>query len=115
MTIKLYGIKNCDSCKKALKYLTAQDVDAELIDVREQPPTTKQLKEWCQEFGRDAFVNKRSTTWRGLSDTQKAITSDAQALALIKESPTLMKRPVIVAGETLLLGFKAGDLDQLIN
>ena len=115
MTITLYGLKNCDSCKKALKHLTGQGADAVLIDVREQPPTAKQLKEWCQEFGRDVFVNKRSTTWRGLTEAQKAITSDAQALALIQTSPTLMKRPVIVAGKKKLIGFKASDVDQLLK
>lgn len=115
MTIKLYGLKNCDSCKKALKYLTSQGADAVLIDVRDQPPTAKQLKTWCREFGRDAFVNKRSTTWRGLTEAQKTITSDAQAVTLIQASPTLMKRPVIVAGKKMLIGFNANDVDQLLS
>ncbi len=115
MSITLYGLKNCDTCRKALKHIQAAGVAVSLIDVRETPPTGNQLKAWCQTFGRDAFVNKRSTTWRGLSDAQKDITSDSQAIALLVESPALMKRPVIVAGDTLQLGFKPAEVDKLLQ
>ncbi len=115
MSITLYGLKNCDTCRKALKYLQAKGADAELLDVRETPPTRQQLKDWCQKFGRDALVNKRSTTWRGLSDAQKEITSDAQAVALLREFPALMKRPVMDNGSALQLGFKPADADMLLQ
>jgi len=115
MSITLYGLKNCDSCRKALKYIQSKGADVRLTDVREQAPTTTQLKDWCKHFGRDALVNKRSTTWRGLNDQQKDMGSDAQAVKLMVQSPTLMKRPVIVSGQHVLLGFNTGDVDKLLK
>lgn len=114
MSITLYGLKNCDSCKKAQKYIEGKGGEAVLVDVRENPPTKTQLKQWCASFGRGALVNKRSTTWRGLSDVDKDIQSDAQAIELIIASPALMKRPVIISGQHALLGFNANDIDSLV-
>jgi len=109
----LYGLKNCDSCRKALKAILAAGADAELIDVRENPPSKKMLTQWCKIFGRDTLVNRRSTTWRGLSDEEKELSSDQIAVALLQIHPTLMKRPVIIQDGVLLLGFNADTIKAL--
>lgn len=115
MGITIYGLKNCDTCRKALKYVQSSGAEGSLIDVREQPPGSERLTQWCTMFGRDALVNKRSTTWRSLSDAEKSFTTDAEAVALLTQHPALMKRPVMINGPTSLLGFKAADVDALLK
>jgi len=96
--VKLYGLKNCDTCKKALKSLA----QAEFVDVRADGVPPQILTGAFEKFG-DALVNTRSTTWRGLSEAERK----DPALALLTKHPTLMKRPLIDAGETLYLGWGA--------
>ncbi|WP_298257012.1 ArsC/Spx/MgsR family protein [uncultured Litoreibacter sp.] len=93
--MKLYGIKTCDTCRKALKALP----NAEFIDVRATPLDRSELARFLEVFGA-ALVNTRSTTWRGMSDAERAADPLEQLLA----HPTLMKRPVIDNG-TLHLGW----------
>lgn len=94
--MKLYGLKNCDTCRKALKALPV----AELVDVRANGVPCDVLQAAHEQFGA-AFLNTRSTTWRGLSEDQRA----RPALELIQEHPALMKRPLIEINETLHLGW----------
>ncbi|EPX80001.1 arsenate reductase family protein [Litoreibacter arenae] len=93
--MKLYGIKTCDTCRKALKALP----NAEFIDVRATPLDRAELQRFLDAFGAD-LVNTRSTTWRGLSESERA----ADPLDQLVAHPTLMKRPVIDDG-TLYLGW----------
>lgn len=96
--ITLYGIKTCDTCRKALAALPG----ATLHDVRAQPLDDAQLQRFLDAFG-DGLINRASTTWRGLDDVARALPADA----LLRAHPTLMKRPVIDADGTLYLGWKA--------
>ena len=92
----LYGLKTCDTCRKALKSLG----DVEFVDVRAQGVPEDLLKSAFALFG-EALVNTRSTTWRGLSEEERA----RDPLALLADHPTLMKRPLIVAGDEMYLGW----------
>jgi arsenate reductase len=93
----IYGLKNCDTCRKALKALD----NARLVDVRETPLSTDLLVEAQQKFA-EKLVNTRSTTWRGLSEEERA----RPALELLAEHPALMKRPLIQTAEgELFLGW----------
>lgn len=94
----LYGLKTCDSCRKALKALP----DANFIDVRKEGVSTELLKRAAQAFG-PAIVNKSSATWRGLDEAERA----RDPLELVSEHPTLMKRPLIVEGDRMTIGWKA--------
>jgi len=94
--MKLYGLKNCDTCRKALKALTF----AEFVDVRTDGVPLSVLEKAQLQFS-DAFLNTRSTTWRGLSEEERA----RPALDLLREHPTLMKRPLIEVDGTLHLGW----------
>ncbi|SCZ54577.1 ArsC/Spx/MgsR family protein [Epibacterium ulvae] len=94
--MKLFGLKNCDTCRKALKTLT----EAEFLDVRVDGVPRDLLEKAYDQFG-SKLVNNRSTTWRELSEEQRA----RPGLDLLMEHPTLMKRPLIVIDDTLYLGW----------
>ncbi len=98
----LYGISTCDTCKKALKALTAAGHEVTFRDVRADPLTEAEIAEFVTEFG-DSIINRQSTTWRGLSDWLRASEAEAQLAA----QPTLMKRPVIRGDDGLTLGWDA--------
>lgn len=97
--MRIYGLKNCDSCRKAMKALP----DAELVDVRETGVPDDLLSRAFDKFG-DALLNTRSTTWRGLDDVARAM----PPLDLIKAHPALMKRPLIDVEGALFLSWNKG-------
>lgn len=94
--MELYGLKTCDTCRKAIKALEG----AQFVDVRAQGVPAEVMAAAHAQFG-PALVNTRSTTWRGLSEAQRQETPEA----LLAEHPTLMKRPLIADGQTLYLGW----------
>ena len=94
----IYGLKNCDTCRKVRKSLPL----AVFFDVREQKMPIARLEAGNRRFGA-AFLNTRSATWRGLSQTERT----RPALELLVEYPALMKRPFIVAGDQMYLGWTA--------
>lgn len=97
--MKIYGIKACDTCRKAIKMLEAAGHHVLFHDVRADPLDNETLRRFAESFGSD-LMNTRSTTWRGLSDEERL----TPPLELIAAHPTLMKRPVIEA-DTLHLGW----------
>ena len=98
--VKLYGIKACDTCRKALKSLEAGGFAPVFHDVRDMPLDAATLENFLSLLGSD-LLNTRSTTWRGLSDQERS----HEPLALLQAHPTLMKRPVIDRDGTLTLGW----------
>ena len=97
MSLTLYGLKNCDTCKKALAALG----EVSFVDIRAEADLTKKVPEWLAAAGPDTLVNKRSTTWRRLSEDERA--ADPQALLIA--NPTLIKRPVIETAGTVHVGW----------
>jgi len=100
--LRFYGLKTCDTCRKALKSLAAAGHSPKVIYVRKGGVSPEDLTEIISHFG-DAAINRASTTWRGLSDAEKA----SDPAALLAAHPTLMKRPVIVNGDVWTIGWKA--------
>lgn len=100
----LYGLKNCDSCRKARRWLDANNHQHEFIDVREDTPSVHTLKAWYEALG-DGLLNRRGTTWRQLSASEKARAND-DLPALLQDHPALIKRPVLVNAARLLCGFE---------
>lgn len=98
----LYGLKNCSTCRTAVQDLKGAGKDVTFVDVRESRLAPDVIDRFLQEFG-DALVNRRSTTWRSLSESRKQGAPDG----LIAMYPSLMKRPVIVEGEMATLGWDA--------
>ena len=96
----LYGLKNCDTCKKATKWLDRFGVPYVFVDYRDHRQAPETLAEWARHAGGwDALINKSSTTWRQLPENRKSPGSDAEWKLLLKEYPQLIRRPVVVTGE----------------
>ncbi|MEM8986346.1 MAG: Spx/MgsR family RNA polymerase-binding regulatory protein [Pseudomonadota bacterium] len=108
MRAVLYGLKNCDTCRKAAAWLKKSGFEVDVQDVREDRLSLAMLKTIVSAFGPETVVNRRSTTWRGLSDVEKSDLSEKKALVLLKAHPALMKRPVIQVGAVLTIGFDDG-------
>ena len=111
--ITLYGIKNCDTVKKARRWLEDHGVDYQFHDFRQDGVDIKLISQWVEKSGWEAIVNKRSTTWRSLSDKDKNIKSNQQAIDLLLINPTLIKRPITQSNKTLLIGFKEEEYKNL--
>ncbi|PID35788.1 MAG: arsenate reductase [Rhodobacterales bacterium] len=98
--MRVYGIKNCDTVRKAMRALEAAGRGPELVDIRATPLTQAEITRFLDAFG-PALINKRSTTWRGLSEEERA----GDPATLLAAHPTLMKRPVIEEGGRMTLGW----------
>ncbi|MBV0912564.1 arsenate reductase family protein [Anianabacter salinae] len=98
----VYGLKTCDTCRKALAELRASGAEPGFVDVRADGLDAATLARFLDAFG-EALVNRRSTTWRGLSEAERA----GDPATLLGAHPALMKRPVIDAGGRLFLGWSA--------
>ncbi len=113
--IKLYGIKNCDTVKKARAWLEAKKIEYYFHDYRVDGVTEKQIKQWIAELGLDAMVNKRSTTWKELDDKTKETLNEKTAVKIFLEHPTLIKRPLLDNGKVRYLGFKEEDYKKIFT
>lgn len=103
----LYGIKNCDTIKKARKWLEQQQIDHQFHDYRTDGLDADWLTLAEQHLGWDKLLNTRGTTYRKLSEEQKSDLNKDKALALMLEHPAMIKRPVLITNGQYFLGFKA--------
>ena len=99
--VQIYGIKNCDTVKKALKFLSSQSFSYEFIDYRENPISRDLFEKMEQGVGLDLLINKRSTSYRTLSDEEKLNIN----YELVAQYPTLIKRPVLIQNGNVMVGF----------
>ncbi len=113
--IKLYGITNCDSVKKAKKWLTEAGIEFDFVDFRKQGLSSQQVTDWVENQGVDLVLNRRGTTWRTLPEEQKAIEDVSRLIELMVQNPTLIKRPVLETGKTIHVGFKAEQYESLFR
>lgn len=102
----LYGIKNCDTIKKARKWLDQNGIDYRFHDYREDGLTVELLKNFLARSDWQTLLNQRSTSWRQLDESKKADLDENKALGLMLETPTLIKRPVLDHDGKLIIGFK---------
>ena len=107
MTNTLYGISNCDTMKKARKWLDDHDIDYVFHDYRKDGLEPARLEGWCRELGVDALLNRRGTTWRKLPESVKENLTDAAAIKLMLENPAMIKRPMLDTGRKRTVGFSA--------
>ena len=104
--MKLYGIANCDTVKKARVWLENNGIQFEFHDFKKHGITDALLKSWLKQVSWEALVNRKGTTWRKLSDEDKAgIKDNAAAIALMLEKPSVIKRPVLELNNHIYLGF----------
>jgi len=113
--IKLYGIKNCDSVKKALNWFKQNHIEYEFIDFRENRIDKNLLSSWIEKLGLEVILNKRSTNWRLLDDSTKNNINAKNSVDLLSDTPTLIKRPVVTFKDKILVGFDATKYKELLN
>ncbi len=112
MAYTVYGIKNCNTVKKALDWLNKNRVEYAFHDFKTKGISKARLKDWVAQVGWESLVNKRGTTWRQLPpEVQDKITSQSAAIALMAEKTSVIRRPVIESenGRVVALGFDAGE------
>jgi len=114
MTI-LFGIPNCDTVRKARKWLTAHNVEHRFHDVRKDGLEPEQVSEWARAVGWEILLNRRGQSWRKLNDADKKDIDACRAIALMLQEPTLIKRPVLQHRDTLHVGFSEADYKMLFR
>ncbi|MFA0280319.1 ArsC family reductase [Vibrio sp. 10N.222.55.F12] len=107
MTITMFGIPNCDTIKKAKKWLEAEGIEFEFHDYRKQGIRAELVTSFCSELGWELVLNKRGTTYRQLSQEQKDTLTEEKAVTLLVEQPAMIKRPILKVEGKLHIGFKA--------
>ncbi|WP_416304973.1 ArsC family reductase [Neptunicella sp. SCSIO 80796] len=110
----LYGIKNCDTIKKARKWLEQQDISYQFHDYRADGMDKDWLISVAQQIDWQQLLNTRGTTYRQLSDEQKADMTETKAIELMCQYPAMIKRPLLIHQQQYLLGFKADQYQALL-
>jgi len=108
---KMYGITNCDSIKKARKWMERQGVNYVFHDYKKSGITKEKLEEWLLHVELDVLLNKRGTTFKKLPDIVKQDIDENKAIMLMMENPSMIKRPVLEVGEEILVGFKGSEYE----
>ncbi|MCB1488756.1 MAG: ArsC family reductase [Bauldia sp.] len=102
----IYGIKNCDTMKKARAWLESHGVDYAFHDYKASGIDRGRLEAWASEVGWETLLNRAGTTFRKLADADKADLDEKKAIALMLAQPSMIKRPVLDIGSKILVGFK---------
>ena len=113
--MKLFGIKTCDTCRKALKTLEGAGKSVTFMDLRSGDLTGDDMDRWLAALGWEALLNRRSTSWRALDDADKQNLDETNARSLMLTNPTLIKRPVIETEDTIFVGFGKAQQDALLK
>jgi arsenate reductase len=113
--LTVYGIKSCDTCRRARKYLTEHQIDHEFHDVRDDGLDIQTLERWAGRIGWEKLLNKRSLTWRKLPEVDRNDMSRDKALAAMIEKPTLIKRPVLEGEAFIAVGFSEKRFGEFLS
>ncbi len=112
--IKIYGIPNCDTMKKARKWLDGNNLAYEFHDYKKSGVPEKNLRNWVKKADWDIVLNKRGTTWRKLDEDVKNNIDETSSIQVMLNNPSAIKRPVLESGKTLLVGFKEDEYKTLL-
>lgn len=122
MTVKVFGIKNCNTMKKCFAYLMDKGIDYEFFDYKKSVLTQTQFEHFVQAFGKDKVINKQGTTYRKLDDNAKTILASNDMTAiyeLVKVNQSLLKRPIVLGiyqdKDVALIGFDQEVYDKVLN
>ncbi|MGI9203999.1 MAG: arsenate reductase [Woeseiaceae bacterium] len=113
--LTMYGIPNCDSCRKARKWLEASAVEYRFHDLRADGLTSADIERWLQFVPREKLLNSRSTTWRALPESERCELDVVKVRSLLLDHPTLIKRPVLENDEHVLVGFVPDQYKELLG
>lgn len=114
-TITIFGIKNCNTMKKAFDYLDEHNISYQFHDYKKQGIDKEHLQAWCKEHGWEKVINKAGLTFKKLADEQKKDLTESKAIELMIAQPSMIKRPVLDLGNKTLLGFKVEEYDQVLS
>ncbi len=103
--LTVYGIRSCDTCRKARKYLAENDIGFRFHDVRDDGLDIQMLERWAARIAWEKLLNRQSLTWRKIPEVDRAGMTQDRAFALILDQPTLLKRPVLESDRFLAVGF----------
>jgi arsenate reductase len=115
LTITLFGIKNCDTMKKARTWLDSHGVQYEFHDYKTAGIDPSVLARWCDELGWEVLLNRSGTTFRKLPEPQKTGLNERKAIGLMLAQPSMIKRPVLDLGKRLLVGFQPAIYDRAVR
>jgi arsenate reductase len=115
MATKIYGIKTCDTMKKAFDWLKTNGIDYDFHDYRAAGIDADKVREWVGRLGWEKVLNKASTTFRDLPAADKADLDEDKAIALMVREPTMIKRPVLETGDRIANGFKPAVYEELFS
>lgn len=113
--ITLYGIPNCDTVRKARRWLDDNAIEYTFVDFREEPVGADTVERWFAALGWENVINRRSTTWKQLDPADRDSMDEGSARDAVLEHPTLVKRPVLDTGKELHVGFSAGHYQDLFK
>ena len=111
--ITLYGIRSCDNCRKARRWLQDRDIEFRFTDIRDEVLEEPLLEKWQKQLDWEPLLNKQSVTWRKIPPFDRADLNAQNAQALILNYPTVMKRPILDNGTQILLGFDDKEYEAL--
>ena len=111
----IYGIPNCDTCRRARKWLDEHSVACEFHDIRSDGLDIQAIHRWAQHVGWERLLNTRSQTWRKIAQADREGIDEGRALALMFEQPTLIKRPVLEHDDLILVGFSEDDYEDNVG
>jgi arsenate reductase len=116
LMITMFGIKNCDTIKKAREWLAAEGIEYQFHDYKKDGLSAEMLANWITDLGWEALLNKRGTTWRKLPEDVKESISQASAIQIMLNNTSIIKRPLLIDdGDNKLLGFNADDYQNFFN
>jgi arsenate reductase (glutaredoxin) len=115
LSIDLYGIPNCDTVKRARKWLDARGIDYTFHDYKKEGADPAKLKRWVDEAGWETVLNRRGTTFRKLSDEEKEGIDAAKAVKIMEANPSAIKRPVVEHPGGLLIGFNQLEWEAVLG
>lgn len=115
MMVKLYGIPNCDTMKKARRWLDEHGIAYQFHDYKKVGVDEKLLRQWVDRVGWEALLNRRGMMWRRLDDSVKAEINEENAIRIMLETPSIIKRPVLETDKTLNVGFTEEAYSKLFS
>ena len=113
--LTVYGIKSCDTCRRARKYLTEHNIEFRFHDLREDGLNIQMLERWSERLGWQKLLNKQSLTWRKIPEVDRNDMTLDKALAAMIDNPTLVKRPVLEADKFTAVGFSEKRFSDFVN
>ncbi len=113
MSVDLYGITSCSTVTKAKRWLEAENIDYQFHNFKKDGIEADTLARWIADYGLETVLNKRSTTWRKLPEADRSDVDAEQAVRLMQDNPSLIKRPVVETNNSCLFGFKEAAYQEL--